>query len=483
MGQAGAGVGCCNQHCVPSRSGDDRILEMEERIAEVRDYLTGEPSGVQLSQHPLDHCPEAAADASPSTPMASGRRRLGKKGSAGSTSSGSLQMATSSLVALTTRIARPQPTKALLDARGLSEVFAAAAHARRRAVALWSVTDKEGGVGSSFKEKGEEVLCPQGQDVQDELLFLWLEGLGLGWACKKGLKPDSPNQDSFAVLFVEDSFLLIGAFDGHGEEGHNVSQFVRERVIRCFLQHPKRATDTEAALHDSFLECQALVEHATQLKKLAGNDSGSTCTVVYVDLVKCQLTVAHVGDARCALARRQCTLSSESEADSPAWQQQPMVQDLTIDHKPNLENERKRIENADPPGRVIFDGYVNHRVFVQHAMYPGLNMSRAMGDVAAHKECGLTAVPDTKTVDLRPLLAEDAEVDLLVCTDGVWEFIESAEAFHIAEQVSHGGAKAVVNRLALESWDRWRADSQGEVCDDITAVYVQLHTLMAPTPG
>merc|ERR1712066_124498 len=80
------------------------------------------------------------------------------------------------------------------------------------------------------------------------------------------------------------------------------------------------------------------------------------------------LTLAHVGDSRAILVGKDNTL------------------ELTEDHKPNLPKERARIENSDPPGRVVFDGYFNHRVFSYAGMYPGLNMSRAIGDVAGHKD-------------------------------------------------------------------------------------------------
>ena len=31
-------------------------------------------------------------------------------------------------------------------------------------------------------------------------------------------------------------------------------------------------------------------------------------------------------------------------------------------------------------GRVVFDGYANHRVYAKNARYPGLNMSRCIGE-------------------------------------------------------------------------------------------------------
>merc|ERR1719159_2287299 len=96
------------------------------------------------------------------------------------------------------------------------------------------------------------------------------------------------------------------------------------------------------------------------------------------------------------------------------------AQALTEDHKPNLPNEKARIEKAG--GRVVFDGYFNHRVFTKDGR-GGLNMSRALGDCIAHK-AGVTAAPETVRVPIN----EGEDLFVLVCSDGVWEFIESQEA-------------------------------------------------------
>merc|ERR1711988_866529 len=110
--------------------------------------------------------------------------------------------------------------------------------------------------------------------------------------------------------------------------------------------------------------------------------SGTTCTLCYHDMKEGKLTVAHVGDSRGVLWR---------------GKDQNVVM-ATTDHKPDLPEEKKRIESMG--GRVVFDGYYNHRVFSQKGMYPGLNMSRAIGDLVAHEEAGLTADPDIRTYKL-----------------------------------------------------------------------------------
>merc|ERR1719210_2616438 len=99
--------------------------------------------------------------------------------------------------------------------------------------------------------------------------------------------------------------------------------------------------------------------------------------------------VAHVGDSRVVLGRE-----DPNQTTSHKWR----AVDLTIDHKPNLPEERARIEKAG--GMVIFDGGWNYRVYVKGKRdargkrYPGLNMSRSMGDMAGSYDAGISAVPD-----------------------------------------------------------------------------------------
>lgn len=169
--------------------------------------------------------------------------------------------------------------------------------------------------------------------------------------------------------------------------------------------------------------------------------------MAFYDIPKKKLTLSHVGDSR-----------SVQRASGK-------VKAMTIDHKPDLPEEKKRIESSKPPGRVVFDGFFNHRVFAQNGMYPGLNMSRALGDVIAHKEAGLTAVPDTVTVDVTP------GMELLICSDGVWEFIADDEAFKLIDTKST--PHDMVEHLAKESWNRWMSDSSDEISDDITVLRVK----------
>ncbi|CAD7949136.1 unnamed protein product [Amoebophrya sp. A120] len=287
-----------------------------------------------------------------------------------------------------------------------------------------------------------------------------LNKLGIGISCKKGMKPESPNQDAFSVLYVAEEFLLVGVYDGHGQHGHHISQFVKDALPKLFLNEPNRAKDPAAALQTAFAKCQKLIEHAERHATLQAGMSGSTCTLVYQILAgpeKGMIYVAHVGDSRAVMVSR----TSKGAYTG---------RDLTRDHKPSLAEEKKRIEERG--GRVLFDGFFNHRVFAKGQMYPGLNMSRAFGDCVAHREAGLCAEAEVSKFRI-----QSDDIGLLVCSDGVWEFLEAPEAAQHAMNAQNEDAQVGMENLAKVSWHQWMSDSDNEISDDITGVFVQFHKL------
>lgn len=140
---------------------------------------------------------------------------------------------------------------------------------------------------------------------------------------------------------------------------------------------------------------------------------------------------------------------------------------LTRDHKPDLKDERARIEKAG--GRVVFDGYANHRIYAKNGRYPGLNMSRCLGDLMGHQDCGISCEPE---ILQREIGSEDQV--LLLCSDGVWEFITPKEAVALIAEYPPEQAMAAAEKLAKQAWDRWIAEEGGAVVDDITVVLVHL---------
>mmetsp|Transcript_113618 Transcript_113618/g.332002 ORF Transcript_113618/g.332002 Transcript_113618/m.332002 type:complete len:389 (-) Transcript_113618:181-1347(-) len=350
---------------------------------------------------------------------------------------------------------------ASIEQAGLATVFEKAKTENKKVALVASVTDMDPKRRKSFADKDTSVLS---SFSSDEEATQWVHSYGIGWKCKKGLKPELPNQDSFSLLLVEGEFALYCVYDGHGPLGHDVSQFVRETIVKLFIGNADHTKNPKLAFEKAFIDCQKLLEQEEAMVngcRIDASMSGTTVTMAYHDIARDRLTIAHCGDSRGVLGGNRA--------------KDVVTQDLTRDHKPNDPEERKRIETADPPGRVVFDGYYNHRVFAKDGVFPGLNMSRAMGDVRGHKEAGLSAWPDVKEIDLqKERKAVDSGLSLLLCTDGVWEFIKSEEAMQLVLEFDSSCATDAIAKLVGLSWDRWMQDSENTLSDDITGIVVDL---------
>ena len=298
---------------------------------------------------------------------------------------------------------------------------------------------------SSQNDFEEKLIEIEGDDKNNSLAqnHIWV-------SCKKGLKPDSPNQDDFVVM-IEADYKLLGVFDGHGTHGHAISNFVHKAIPKNFLKAAKVNSNPAQALLDSFAKVQSDLITSCNLPEAEFDCtlSGSTATVLHLNEDK--LTVAHVGDSRAVLARR--TKGKLTAVD------------LTRDHKPNLPDELERVLNAGGEVRKMEED-VPHRVFFKGKHYPGIAMSRSVGDLLA-QTIGVTCVPEVRCFDLTK---EDEFI--VVCSDGVWEFISSQEAVDEIEKYRKNPVKAAEG-LATLAWNRW-ISNEGDVVDDITVVLAYL---------
>lgn len=274
----------------------------------------------------------------------------------------------------------------------------------------------------------------------------------VGYMCKKGHKPESPNQDDFFVMKVND-WSFYGVFDGHGPCGHDVSHFVHNTLPFLLVGDKNFEVDPLATMKRAFRKVHHLLEAAAEQPNshLDCTLSGTTGTiVVHKDRT---LYVAHVGDSRAVLARR----NSEGKI---------VAMNLTSDHKPTRSDERRRIENAGGDVRRL-EGDIPHRVFVKNRMYPGLAMSRAIGDTIG-SSVGVIPDPDARIFELT-----DNDVFFTLCTDGVWEFVSSQQAIDLICKHPRDKVADASEALASESWNRW-IEEEDNVVDDITGIIVYL---------
>jgi len=330
----------------------------------------------------------------------------------------------------------------LLDARTVVELLETG-----------GVGDRRMSIGSSTDQSSEPFSLKPTTGAGEKLDPA---AAGIGYTCRRGLKakPEAPNQDSFFVLHVEGDrpCSIYAVFDGHGEKGHDVSNFVKENLPKLIVKDPRFMTDQmDKMLIDCFKKMQGLLSSADRMNKISAQMSGTTCTIAIHDVQKNKLFLAHVADSSAVLCKR------AGRRTIP----------LTRDHKPIVRDERKRIESSG--GRVAFDGHANLRVYAKNASYPGLAISRCLGDLMGHNDCGLSCEPE---VVVRELSTEDGT--LLICSDGVWEFISPDEAVGIVSTYKPDQAMEAAEKLAKEAWDRWIQKEGGSVVDDITVIFVHL---------
>merc|ERR1719409_2037722 len=174
-----------------------------------------------------------------------------------------------------------------------------------------------------------------------------------------------------------------------------------------------------------------MIVTADKEKKVKAQFSGTSVTVVVHDEAKRLLTFAHCADSCAVLG-----------AWTDSTKKKLKVVHETPDHKPAGKNK-----------------------------YPGLNMSRAMGDIKGHNECGIVATPEVTQLDITP-----EHYVLLVCSDGVWEFITPQEALDFVGQRPPSQAGETVEALTKMAWERWMKEEKGQVVDDITAILVYLNS-------
>jgi serine/threonine protein phosphatase PrpC len=152
---------------------------------------------------------------------------------------------------------------------------------------------------------------------------------------------------------------------------------------------------------------------------------------------------------------------------------------LSTDHKVNLPEEQARIEGM---GGYVQPEEEDDGDFMPARMYesarnrrlgPGLCVSRALGDLKALK-IGLLPTPEVCTHTV-----SDDDCFLIMASDGVWEFIDNAEAVQIVNQFYSAGRPAMdaCRFLIAKAAVLWRK-YEGDYRDDITAVVMYLPPVM-----
>lgn len=300
--------------------------------------------------------------------------------------------------------------------------------------------------------------------------------------------------------------LLAGVFDGHGPEGEQVVTFCKRFVYDFWKRHEiTSAEDPSEFLIVMMQECDK------QMKKpSSGVDcSGSGCTAVVVLYYEGIMYFASVGDSRAVLAttnppevltaqqppRREDKVILEQIKVSRSINSETSFHSvqMTIDQKPEDPVELERILQCggvvmrleDEMGRKVGP----YRVWKVENGYPGIAMSRSLGDTLAH-EIGVSNTPLTSMRRIE----ESKDSFIVIASDGVWDTMENQEVVDFVEAYRLRSVKnvemasyidpvepdnvTIAHLLCEEARARWLAIVEGEdvLIDDVSCTVIELNT-------
>lgn len=258
----------------------------------------------------------------------------------------------------------------------------------------------------------------QGHDSQEAFLTSD-DRLCVAYCAMQGSRPTMEDAHTIRLDFLKrPNAAFVGVYDGHG--GQDAAKFssdtLHEELSKRLAEDPER--DIKEALEDTFLAVDDRLKADSSNAKFDLMGTTAAVALIFEDKV----IAAGVGDTRVILA-------TDGQGCVP----------LTIDHKPNVQEERNRIESA---GGIVIFGRTNGT----------LAITRALGDFAMKdaekgaKERCVIAVPEIKE-------HHTSNLDfVLVACDGVWDVLSNQEAvdfvYNQLKEESCAHPEEIVIRLA-----------------------------------
>jgi serine/threonine protein phosphatase PrpC len=227
-----------------------------------------------------------------------------------------------------------------------------------------------------------------------------------------------------------------------------------------------KAGNYEQALAESFIKIDELLESVEGKKQLAeisaqcpkkngiypqmepediANCVG--CTACVALITKTEIYVANAGDSRCVLSLNGTAV------------------DMSKDHKPDLESEKKRIVKAE--------GYVE-----ENRINGSINLSRSLGDLDYKQNPKfkrdsqlIIPVPDIKVEAISP-----TSQFLIIACDGIWDCLTSKEAVDfVAKKIGKGKLSTIIEEMMDTVIPSEINEKGGLGCDNMTCIVVSLH--------
>lgn len=279
------------------------------------------------------------------------------------------------------------------------------------------------------------------------------------------------NQDSVLELtniYDNPNFNIFGVLDGHGSKGHIISSYAASCITKYFLKNAELllSSSSDQDLYHAIIQddykiirnCFTTTEKEVFLQyKHEATLSGTTCNLIIQ--IGRRILCANCGDSR-----------------SIAIKGRRGIIELSKDHKLTVSSEKERIlkrggeihrlddtkedsdeDDSDNEGNPL-------RVWAPGEKFPGLAMSRSIGDSVATK-IGVCCDCDITDYDL----IDDGIKVCISATDGVWEFLSNEKVAKLANlSYNNEDIDEFCDSIIDKSQYAWK--KRGNVIDDISLV-------------
>ena len=336
----------------------------------------------------------------------------------------------------------------------------------------------------------------------------WVSGTLYTGCILPGLDPRGGVKHCQDLVFTEqlNGNLLSGVFDGHGPEGEAVVAFCKKFVYDFWKRHEVLSAEEPGEyLIVMMQECD---------KKLKSTDSlvdcsNSGCTAVLVLFFEGSVYFASVGDSRAVMGTLhppaietahqpprgddKAILDQIKATRSVTSDKSLLAAQMTLDQKPEDPKELERILQCggvvmrleDDEGRKVGP----YRVWKVENVYPGIAMSRSLGDSLAH-EIGVISTPLTS----KRRIEDSEDFFIVIGSDGIWDTMENQEVVDFVEAYRLKCVRqmqmptyqdpveplnvTIAHLLCEEARARWLSIVEAEdvLIDDISCVVIELRT-------
>ena len=328
-----------------------------------------------------------------------------------------------------------------------------------------------------------------------------------------GIETEDVNQD---VVFLNPNFLLIknlylfGICDGHGIQGHYVSNFIKNILpsylnyieIDNYISKKNKSLDSMLSslynksenssvkdihiikyfydkfqinpaefsfIKNKFSEISKNLKESFYkidndlLKSKQSFDTEKSGSTVCVGILNSKnLILANIGDSRAIL----CSYNK-------SWKSSQ----LTKDHKPKDKSEYKRIIASGGTVSRMINVEKNDEEIGPYRVWdktqdkgPGLAMSRSIGDGQA-KNLGVLAEPDIFEYTLN-----EGDKFIVCASDGIWEYLSNDNVMNIIKDIyeNEGKAEDACDLLVKKASEEWKKENN-KTMDDISCAILFLN--------